>query len=281
MTVSINDEAGGPALAAAAAKTAAKTAGKAAALRALHVPGRPLVLPNVWDAASARAVEAAGFPAIATGSAAIAPVLGYDDGEQAPPEEMLAAVARISRAVSLPVTADVERGYRLEPAELVRRLAAAGASGCNLEDSDPATGASIDADEQAGLLRAVRAAAEDAGTDLVINARVDVFMNGTGSDEERLAEAVRRGRLYLEAGADCVYPIFASEAGIIRELTGRIDGPVNILFRPGTPSLAELAELGVARVSYGHGLHRAVSAYADRMFAAIRDGESPYPPATP
>ncbi|MEU4832937.1 isocitrate lyase/phosphoenolpyruvate mutase family protein [Streptosporangium sp. NPDC023615] len=275
MTIPINDETGGT-----DPVTAVKRVSEnATALRALHVPGRPLVVPNVWDAASARAVEAAGFPVIATGSAAIAPVLGYDDGERTPVEEMLAAVARISRSVPLPVTADMERGYRLEPAELVGRLAAAGASGCNLEDSDPRTGAPVDADEQADLLRAVRAAAEGAGTDLVINARVDVFMNGTGSAEERLAEAVRRGRLYLEAGADCVYPIFAAEAGVVRELTGRIDGPVNILFRPGTPSLAELADLGVARVSFGHGLHRAVSAYAARMFAAIRDGESPYPPA--
>ncbi|MFI6508967.1 isocitrate lyase/phosphoenolpyruvate mutase family protein [Streptosporangium sp. NPDC050855] len=272
MTVSIDDETGG-----------APAAGeKAARLRALHVPGRPLVVPNVWDAASARAVEAAGFPVIATGSAAVASVLGYEDGEETPAGEMLAAVARISRSVSLPVTADMERGYRLEPAELAGRLAAAGACGCNLEDSDPRTGAPVGADEQAGLLRAVRAAAVDAGTDLVINARVDVFLNGTGGDEERLEEAVRRGNLYLEAGADCVYPIFAADAGIIRELVRRIDGPVNVLFRPGTPSLAGLADLGVARVSFGHGLHRSVSGHTDRMLAAIRNGESPYTaPATP
>ncbi|MEU8385462.1 isocitrate lyase/phosphoenolpyruvate mutase family protein [Streptosporangium sp. NPDC048865] len=251
---------------------------KAAALRALHVPGRPLVVPNVWDAASARAVEAAGFPVIATGSAAIAPVLGYDDGEETPVEEMLAAIARISRSVGLPVTADMERGYGLEPAELVERLVAAGASGCNLEDSDPRTEVMVDAGEQAAYLRAVRDAATAAGADLVINARVDTYMNGTGDAEERLAESVRRGRRYLEAGADCVYPIFASEAGAVRALVEGIGGPVNILFRPGTPSLGELASLGVARVSFGHGLHRAVQAYADRMLTAIRDGESPYFP---
>ncbi|MFF3439197.1 isocitrate lyase/phosphoenolpyruvate mutase family protein [Streptosporangium sp. NPDC002721] len=253
----------------------------ASALRALHVPGKPLVLPNVWDAASARAVEAAGFPVIATGSAAIAPVLGYDDGEETPVGEMLAAIARISRSVGLPVTADMERGYGLEPAELVERLVAAGASGCNLEDSDPRTGAMADADEQAAFLRAVRDAATAAGVDLVINARVDTYMNGTGGAEERLAESVRRGRRYLEAGADCVYPIFAGEAGAVRALVGEIDGPVNILFRPGTPSLGELAALGVARVSFGHGLHKAVQAYAAQMLAAIRDGESPYPPGPP
>ncbi|WP_326830141.1 isocitrate lyase/phosphoenolpyruvate mutase family protein [Streptosporangium sp. NBC_01810] len=260
--------------------TTLTTAGeKAAALRALHVPGRPLVVPNVWDAASARAVEAAGFPVIATGSAAVAPVLGYDDGEETPVEEMLAAIARISRSVGLPVTADMERGYGLEPAELVERLAAAGASGCNLEDSDPHTGAMIDAGEQAAFLGAVRSAAVDAGVDLVINARVDTYMHGTGDAGERLAESVRRGRSYLEAGADCVYPIFAAEAEAIRALAERIGGPINILFRPGTPSLGELASLGVARVSFGHGLHGAVQAYTARMLTAIRDGESPYFPA--
>lgn len=205
--------------------TTLTTAGeKAAALRALHVPGRPLVVPNVWDAASARAVEAAGFPVIATGSAAVAPVLGYDDGEETPVEEMLAAIARISRSVGLPVTADMERGYGLEPAELVERLAAAGASGCNLEDSDPHTGAMIDAGEQAAFLGAVRSAAVDAGVDLVINARVDTYMHGTGDAGERLAESVRRGRSYLEAGADCVYPIFAAKAEAIRALAERIGG---------------------------------------------------------
>ncbi|WP_329423901.1 isocitrate lyase/phosphoenolpyruvate mutase family protein [Streptosporangium sp. NBC_01495] len=273
MTTSTSADSGG--------STSTTARGKASALRALHVPGRPLVVPNVWDAVSARAVEAAGFPVIATGSAAIAPVLGYDDGEGTPVEEMLAAIARIGRSVGLPVTADMERGYGLEPAELVERLVAAGASGCNLEDSDPRTGAMADVDEQAALLGAVRAAAAGTGVDLVINARIDTYIHGTGNAAERLAESVRRGRRYLEAGADCVYPIFAAEAGAVRALTEGIDGPVNILFRPGTPSLGELAALGVARVSFGHGLHEAVRAYAARMLAAIRNGESPYPPGLP
>jgi 2-methylisocitrate lyase-like PEP mutase family enzyme len=136
----------------------------------------------------------------------------------------------------------------------------------------------VDADEQAAFLGAVRAAAVDAGVDLVINARVDTYLNGTGTPSEKLAESVRRGGLYLRAGADCVYPIFASEAGAVRALAGEIDGPINVLFRPGTPSLGELAALGVARVSFGHGLHRAVQAYTAQMVAAIRAGDSPYPP---
>ncbi|MEV6986668.1 isocitrate lyase/phosphoenolpyruvate mutase family protein [Sphaerisporangium sp. NPDC051017] len=247
-------------------------AAKADTLRALHVPGRPLVLPNVWDAASARAVTAAGFPVVATGSAAVAPVLGYDDGEAAPAGEVLAQVARIARAVTVPVTADMERGYGLAPAEFVERLAATGAVGANLEDSDPRTGAMVDVDEQAAFIAAVR----EAGTGLVINARVDSFAHGTGTPDERLADAVARGRAYLRAGADCVYPILASDPGTIRALVAEIGGPVNVLFRPGVPSIAELAALGVARVSFGHGLHAATQRYLATMLTAISEGHSPY-----
>ncbi|WP_239103756.1 isocitrate lyase/PEP mutase family protein [Microbispora corallina] len=250
----------------------------AAALRNLHVQGSPIVLPNAWDAASARAVEAAGFPAVATGSAAVAAVLGYGDGHEAPAEEMFAAVARITRVVGVPVTADIERGYGLAPAELVGRLLETGAVGCNLEDSDPATGAMIDPSEQADFLAAVRAAARDAGGDLVINARVDVFLQGEGPAEDLLAEAVDRGRRYREAGADCVYPILASDPQVIGALVREI-GPVNVLFRPGVPSIAELAALGVARISFGAGLHQAAQELTGRMLDAVARGDSPF--ATP
>ncbi|MEV5741072.1 isocitrate lyase/phosphoenolpyruvate mutase family protein [Microbispora rosea] len=252
---------------------------KAAALRALHVPGDPVVLPNAWDAASARAVEAAGFSAVATGSAAVAAVLGYEDGHDTPADEMFAAVARISRAVAVPVTADVERGYGLEPAELVERLAAAGAVGCNLEDSDPATGALIDPGEQADFLAAVRAAAAEAGTGLVINARVDTFIHGSGTPGERLAEALDRGGRYLAAGADCVYPIFAGDPEVIGALAKEMGGPFNVLFRPGVPAIRDLAALGVARVSFGPGIHRAAQAFTARMLDAIARGDDPFPPA--
>ncbi|GGO66084.1 isocitrate lyase/PEP mutase family protein [Nonomuraea cavernae] len=245
------------------------TTDRAAALRELHVPGRPLILPNVWDAASARAVVEAGFPVVATGSAAVAEVLGYDDGEATPVAEMMAAIARIARAVAAPVTADVERGYRLPPAELAERLIATGAVGCNLEDTDQATGALVDVEEQAAFLAAVRAAA---GPGLVINARVDTYLRG-----ERAREvAVARARRYLEAGADCVYPIGLADEKEIERLVTEVGGPVNVLFRPGTPSLARLAELGVARVSFGHGLHAAAHAHARALFQAVAEGRDPY-----
>ncbi|MET9337528.1 isocitrate lyase/phosphoenolpyruvate mutase family protein [Nonomuraea sp. NPDC003804] len=237
----------------------------AARLRSLHVKGSPLILPNAWDAASAGAVEQAGFPVVATGSAAVAAVLGYEDGERTPPGEMFAAIARIARAVGVPVTADVERGYGLKPAELAERLAESGAVGCNLEDSRD--GVLIDPEEQADFLAAVKAAA---GDDLVVNARVDTYVAGDGST----ADALRRGRRYLEAGADCVYPIGVADAEEIRTLAAEL--PINVYFRPGVPSLSELAALGVARVSYGHGLHRAAHAYATSLFVAVAEGRDPY-----
>ncbi|MEV5895179.1 isocitrate lyase/PEP mutase family protein [Nonomuraea fuscirosea] len=245
------------------------TTDDASELRALHVPGDPLVLPNVWDAASARAVQAAGFPAVATGSAAVARVLGYEDGERTPVGEMMAAIARVVRAVDRPVTADVERGYGLKPAELAERLLATGAVGCNLEDSLPAGGEMVDPDEQAAFLAEVRAAAGDG---LVINARVDLYLRGRATREQ----ALERGRRYLEAGADCVYPIGLTDADEIRALVSGLGGPVNVLFRPGVTGLSGLAGLGVARISFGSGLHQASQAYTESLLAEVRAGRDPF-----
>lgn len=246
-------------------------AARAAALRALHRPGDPLVLANAWDAASARATQAAGFAAVATSSAAVAEVLGYADGETTPAGEMLDAVARIVRAVEVPVTADLERGYRMRPAELVERLAATGAVGCNLEDSDPGTGEMVDPGEQADFLAAVRAAAVEAGFDLVLNARIDVYMPEVAGV---LDEAVARAQRYLAAGADCVYPIGATDADV-PALVEAAGGRVNVLARAGGPRIADLAAQGVARVSHGSGLFRATAAHTAALLATIREEERP------
>ncbi|MEV1332548.1 isocitrate lyase/phosphoenolpyruvate mutase family protein [Micromonospora costi] len=259
----------------------ATLADRAAALRALHRPGDPLVLPNAWDAGSARAVAAAGFPAVATSSAAVAETLGYADQEATPPDEMFAAVARIARAVTVPVTADLERGYGLRPAELVERLLAAGAVGLNLEDSDPVTGRLVSVGEQADLLAAVRSAARAAGVEVVVNARLDVFLRGAGDPAGLLAEAVDRARRYRAAGADCVYPIGLTDPEAVRVLVGAVDGWINLLARPGGPGLADLAALGVARISYGHHVHAAVRARTDELLAAVRAGADPFTAARP
>lgn len=220
-------------------------------LRAMHFGSQPLILPNVWDPVSARAYAEAGFAALASSSSAVAATLGYADG-QTPAEEMLTVVARIARSVDIPVTADIENGYGLAPAALADRLLAAGIVGCNLEDSDPVTRTLIDPERQADYLAAVRAAA---GQDLVINARVDVFVRPGAADQAAAIDAaVQRAATYLAAGADCTYPILAP-ASALPALVRGIGGPVNAMYRPGGPSLAELAAFGVARISFGGGLH--------------------------
>ena len=221
--------------------------------RAAHHGPRPLVLPNVWDAVSARVFADAGFGALATSSGAVAEALGYADGQRTPPAEMFAAIARITRSVDVPVTADIEAGYGLAPGELAGRLAGAEVVGCNLEDSDPVTRELADPGAQADYLGAVRAAAGDA---LVINTRVDVFVRprpaGAGDAVE---DAVERGRRYLEAGADCCYPILAPLTAL-PGLVADIGGPVNAMCRPGGPSLAELTAAGAARITFGSSLHQ-------------------------
>ncbi|XRQ10396.1 isocitrate lyase/PEP mutase family protein [Actinomadura welshii] len=235
-------------------------------LRELHRPGDPLLLPNVWDAASAATVQEAGFPALATASAAVSAMLGYPDNEGAPAAEMFAAAARVIHAASVPVTVDAEAGYGLQPAELVERLLAIGAAGCNLEDTY--AGELAAPETQAEFLAAVRDAAGDA---LVINARADTFLHGLPDPVEA---AIARGRLYLEAGADCVYPITAP-ADALPALVKGLPGPVNANNFPGT-SLPELARAGVARVSYGPRPFRH-SLEALRTFAVrVRAGEDPY-----
>jgi 2-methylisocitrate lyase-like PEP mutase family enzyme len=214
-------------------------------------------------------VQEAGFGAVATTSAGVALSLGYADNEATPVGEMLDAVARIVRAVDVPVTADIERGYGLPPAQLVERLVATGAVGCNLEDSDPRTREMVDVDRHADFLAAVRAAA---GTDLVVNARVDAFIRDV---KDPLEVAKQRCQRFLAAGADCAYPIGASAGEDIAALVAV--GPVNVLFTRDTPPLPELATLGVARISFGEGIHAALAKTHAGMLAAIVAGASPYP----
>ena len=226
-------------------------------LRSLHVPGAPLVLPNAWDVASAKAVVAAGFPVVATTSGGVAASLGYEDHEEAPRGEMLAAAARIAGSVDVPVTVDFEAGYGMSPGELVEALLGAGVAGCNLEDTNHTTGRLVDTERHAERLAGVRQAATDRGYGLVINARVDVFLADGGATPQRelVDVAVNRARAYRAAGADCVYPIFLHQTDAIAAFVDAAQAPVNILALPQAPSISQLAELGVARVSYGSLIH--------------------------
>ena len=235
----------------------------AATFRALHHDrpvGDPLVLPGPWDAGSARVFADAGFPALATPSAGIAGSLGYDDGST-PPNEMFAAVARIVRAVSVPVSADVEDGYGLPPGELVERLLESGVVGCNLEDSE---GHSTLKEPQrhADWLAEVRAAAGDG---LFINARVDTFLFGSGDP----ADAVERARLYVAAGADCVYPLRAPTEVLPALLEG-ITGPLNMAAGPAPESVAELARAGATRITFGPGMQRYAMGAIGDLAAKLR-----------
>ena len=231
----------------------------AAALRALHVPGDPLVLPNAWDAGSARLVERAGFPVVATTSSGVADALGYADGEQTPAEEMLAAVRRIARAVSVPVTADMEAGYGIPGEELTARVLGTGAVGLNLEDTDHARKpALVDAAAHVKRITAVKQ-----GGDVVLNCRVDVQLRGGP-----LADGLERARRYAAAGADCVYPIAVTAE---REIAAYVElgVPVNILALPAAPAPERLAALGVARISYGELIHAGVTKLLAERLRAI------------
>jgi 2-methylisocitrate lyase-like PEP mutase family enzyme len=245
-------------------------------LRSLHRPGAPLLLPNAWDVATAKAVVAAGFPVVATTSVGVAATLGHEDHE-ASAEDMLAAAALIAGAIDVPVTVDAEAGYDMEPAELVAALRGAGAAGCNLEDSGHAGAVLRDAGAQAEWLRAVRQAADDDGYPLVINARIDVFFGpflagaGPGTQQELVPEAVRRAQAYAEAGVDCVYPIGLWETDPLNVFMSEARTAVNLVRLPQAPSLAELAELGVARVSWGPFLYWEAMARFEEQLASLQE----------
>ena len=232
-------------------------------LRALHQAPPILVLPNAWDAASARLFEAEGFPAIATTSAGVAAALGYPDGGIVPAREMIEAVARIVRAVKVPVTADIEHAYAATSdavAEVVLRVIAAGAVGINLEDYVPGATDLEPMALQVDKITTIIKAAKKAGVRVVINARTDTFLRALGAPDARLGVAIERGKAFLAAGADCVFVPGVRDRETIAALVRGIGGPINVLAVDGTPPIADLETLGVARVSVGSGPMRAAMA---------------------
>lgn len=235
---------------------------RAEQLLELHNCGRILVLPNIWDSGSARIIEEAGFPAIGTSSAGIAFTLGYADGQRMPLESMILAVTRIMEAVNIPVTADMEAGYG--DLDLVAHsLLAVGAVGLNLEDMDGEDLAyQVPVKMMMERIRTVRKAAEEHGVHMVINARTDTFLRQIGEPETRLERTIDRMKAFADAGADCVFVPGVTDENTIAELVKASPLPVNILAVKGTPPVARLQELGVARVSLGSGPARAALSVA-------------------
>jgi len=246
-----------------------RQAQKARALLELHRGPRMLVLPNVWDPLGARMLEVLGFPAVATASSSVAYSLGYLDGEHVGFETMLGVIERIASCVSVPMTADIERGYSETLDGLaanIRRVIDAGAVGVNLEDSTFEGGPLRAIEEQAERIRAVRDAADGEGVPIVINARIDTYLSRVGnSDKERLAETIARGRAYADAGASCLYPITLDDIDSLKRLRAETGAPINVYARKGTPPMLELEAAGVARLSLGPGLQRASVAAIKRV----------------
>jgi 2-methylisocitrate lyase-like PEP mutase family enzyme len=242
---------------------------KAERLRKLHQGPRILVLANAWDVASARLMEEAGFPAIATTSSGVAASLGYPDGQRISREEMLEVVARIARAVRVPVTADMEAGYGTsveEMAETAKAVVAAGAVGMNLED---VTGDDESSQVELGLqvekIRAICKASAALGVPLVVNARTDIYLLPIGEEATRFERTVERLRAYREAGAGCVFAPGIRDRETISKLVKAVDAPLNILLTPGCPSLGELEKMGVARASAGSAVMRATLGLVRRI----------------
>lgn len=247
---------------------------KARLFHSLHVSGRPLVLFNIWDAGSAKAVADAGARALATGSWSVAAANGYADGEQVPLELALVNLARIAAGTPLPVTVDLESGYGATAAEVghtLRRAIEAGAVGCNLEDSHPADGSLRPVAEQVERVSHARGAADTSGVPFFLNARTDVFFQkpAEAHDAEMVAQALERARAYAAAGADGLFVPGLVDATLIADLVEASPLPVNVMVGAGTPALARLAELGVARISHGPGPYfTAMRALAEAAKAA-------------
>jgi len=244
-------------------------AAKAQTLLELHNNGKLLILPNVWNPIGARMLEAKGFTAVATASAAIAESLGYSDGEQLKLDTMLDMIARIVRSVDIPVTADFEAGYSdtikgLQ--ENISRVLDTGAVGINFEDSWDDSKYLRPIPEQVERIKAIREVAERKGVHLVINARADSFFaEGFSSDEERIEDVITRLNAYTQAGADCVYPVGRGDKETLKILRKRISAPINVLATAKTVSLKELQELGINRVSFGPYIFRSLLAKMSAM----------------
>ncbi len=241
---------------------------KAATFLALHLAPELLVLPNIWNPLGARMLVGLGYPAVATASAAVAYSLGFDDGERIEFSTMLGVIRSIAAAIDVPLTADIESGYAdgLDGlTENVREVLRAGAVGINIEDSPRERGPLRPAADQCNRIRAARVAAEQEGVPLVINARIDTFLGGfEGSRGDKIEETIRRARAYLEAGADCIYPIGPGDIETLAAIREATEAPINVYAHARTAPMRELEAAGVSRLSLGPNLLKAA-------FTTVRD----------
>jgi 2-methylisocitrate lyase-like PEP mutase family enzyme len=239
---------------------------KADAFRNMHHAPPMLILPNAWDAVTARLFVKAGARAIATTSAGIAATLGYADGQNVPWELMVEAFARIARVVDVPVTADIESGYADSSkgvGESIRAVIKAGAVGVNLEDSTGDPSQPLFAlEQQIERIQAAREAADNANVPVVINARTDVYLANVGDVASRFGETLRRLNAYREAGTDCLFVPGVTDIPTLTQLVHSVPGPLNVLAGPGMPLVADLQRIGIARLSVGSGIMRATLAVA-------------------
>jgi 2-methylisocitrate lyase-like PEP mutase family enzyme len=243
---------------------------RADAFRALHVAGTPVRIANAWDAGSARLIESCGAAAIATTSAGLAWARGYPDGDALPPSVLAAEVAQIARVISVPLSVDAEGGYSNDPArvgEVVRAIVDAGGIGINIEDGSDSP------DLLVAKIEAARLAGDQAGIHLFINARTDVYLRSLVPADRAVDEALARGARYAAAGADGLFVPGVKDPDEIRELAARAGVALNVLVVPGLGPIAELAALGVARVSAGSGIAQAVAGLAMRAATEfLQDG---------
>lgn len=230
---------------------------KAEEFRSLHQAKHILVLPNAWDVPSARVFEDAGFPAIATSSAALSVSLGYPDGEKIGKDELFTVVRKIAGILTIPLSADVESGFGASIEQLsdtIRRVIESGAVGVNIEDiSDFEKKALVPIEKQVQRLKAARRTSDSLGIPLVINARTDAYRFAAGDEKSKLEETIRREKAYEAAGADCLYPMGLTDKETIATFVKAVNKPVNIMARKGAPTISELEKIGVHRLSLGPG----------------------------
>jgi len=247
---------------------------KAEVFRGLHNRKDILVLPNAWDVPSARVFEDEGFPAVATSSAGMLVSLGYPDGEEIPPKEFDAAIRRIARVLSIPLSADVVGGFGDTPegvARSVRAVIRAGAVGINIEDFVHSAKKLLSVEKQKARLRELIRLREVLKIPFVINARTDALRYALGDDDKKMEEAIRRAEAYRDLGADCVYPMGLTDSASISRFVHALDFPTNVMVRKGLPTVSELKRLGVARVSFGPAASYAAMGLLRRASMEVRE----------